>query len=368
MRNDLKTLFVVDDNITNLEMAAAALGSDYRVLTMNSAKKMFAMLEIFTPALILLDIGMPEMDGMEALKLLKANNNYSFIPVVFLTSINNAETETQGFAYGAVDFVSKPFSPVVLKSRIKTHIDIDEIVRNRTIELINKTVQLEKMRNDIIAVLADLIESRDKNTGGHIERVKFYTKALIEAMLERGVYADEIKKWNIELVYASTKLHDVGKIAISDFILNKPTGLTEEEFEIMKGHVNEGIRIIEDLAERIDYSDFLKSALIFAAYHHEKWDGTGYPYKLSGIEIPLRGRIMALVDVYDALTTARPYKEAFSEKVTLDIIMEGSGTHFDPAIVEVFYEIRHKFAVIREELKNFVPHSEPRMPGLRPIV
>ena len=348
----MKTLFIVDDNSTNLEIAAEALDTEYRVLTMASALKMFQMLERIHPALILLDIEMPEMDGMEALKLLKTNEKFSDIPVIFLTSMNNVEMETRGFDYGAVDFVSKPFSPVVLRSRIKTHIDIDTIVRNRTAELIRKTEQLEKMRNDIIAILADLIENRDKNTGGHIERVKIYTKALVEAMLVRGVYADEIKQWDLELVYASTKMHDVGKLSISDFILNKPGPLDDQEKVIMQGHVAEGIRMIEDIAKRIDYGTFLSSAKLFAAYHHEKWNGTGYPHKLSGTDIPLQGRIMAIVDVYDALTSERPYKKAFSSEEATNIILTDAGTHFDPQIAQVFDEIRDVFDAIREALKD----------------
>ena len=353
-----KTIFVVDDSITNLEMATEALEKDYRVLTMTSAERMFSMLEKVMPNMILLDIEMPEMSGMEAIILLKANPQYSDIPVIFLTALSSPHVEKQGFESGAIDFIAKPFSHYVLKSRIKTHLNIDDIVRSRTQELVQKTEDLEKMRNVIIAALADLIENRDKGTGGHIERVTAYTQNLIEAMLERNVYADEISTWDLELVYVSTKMHDVGKLSISDFILNKPDKLTEEEFLTIQGHVQEGIRMIDDMAERTGHSSFLANARLFAAYHHEKWNGTGYPFKLSGTEIPLQGRIMAVVDVYDALTSNRSYKKAFTSDEAAEIIKKDSGTHFDPAIVDVFYEIKDTFDDIRIKLADRRQKSE----------
>ena len=342
-----KTIFVVDDSITNLAAAAETLEDSYRVLTMTSATKMFSMLKQIIPSLILLDIEMPGINGMDALRLLKSDPEHVHIPVIFLTSVNDVEVETRGFENGAFDFIPKPFSPPVLKSRIKACIDIDSLVKGRTEELLRRTAQLERLRGDIIIVLADLIESRDKNTGGHIERVKFYTKNLIEAMIKKGVYREEMKDWDLELVYISTKMHDIGKIAISDSILNKPGKLTFDEFEIIKTHVKEGVRIIEEIAEKTEYADFLKSAHMFAAYHHEKWDGTGYPYKLSGEDIPLQGRIMALVDVYDALTSVRPYKVALPAEDAAKIINKGSGSHFDPAIVDVFNGITDIFENIQ---------------------
>ena len=347
-----KTIFVVDDNITNLEMATEVLESDYRVLTMTSAEKMFSMLKKITPDMILLDIEMPDMSGMEALVQLKENPEYPSIPVIFLTSMTSPHIEKQGFECGAVDFIGKPFSPQVLKSRLKTHLNIDDIVRSRTQELFDKTEQLEKLKTNIIAVLAELIENRDKGTGGHIERVTAYTKVLIEAMLKQNVYAEEVKNWDLELTYVSTKMHDIGKLSITDFILNKPGKLTDEEFQTMQSHVVEGVRMIEEMAEKTGSNDFLKSAYLFAAYHHEKWNGTGYPFKLTGKDIPLQGRIMAVVDVYDALTSERPYKKAFTSDEAANIIKEDAGTHFDPAIADIFYNLKDAFDSVRVELAS----------------
>ena len=345
-----KTIFVVDDNFTNLEAATMTLEDEYRILSMTSAKKMFSMLEKVSPDMILLDIEMPEMDGIEALTKLKAAPEYSDIPVIFLTSIKSEEIELKGFELGVVDFISKPFSAPILKSRIKTHIDIDALVRGRTKELIRKTEEVEKLKNDIVEALADLIESRDKGTGGHIERVRVYTKALIENMLIQGVYADEICKWDLDLTYSSTKMHDIGKLSISDFILNKPSKLTDDEFETIKTHVKEGIRMLDDIEAKTGENEFLQSCRKFAAYHHEKWDGSGYPFGLEGKKIPLQGRIMAVVDVYDALTTERPYKRAFSGEIAAAIIRGDSGSHFDPDIVNVFFDIQDTFDEIRVRL------------------
>jgi len=327
----MKTIFVVDDSDTNLSMAEAVLEDQYRVMTMPSAFKMLAMLERLIPDLILLDIEMPEMDGFEALKKIKSDIRWTHIPVMFLTGRNDSEVEARGLEMGAVDFVTKPFSALVLINRIQTHLDIDNIIRVRT-------NQLHRLQNSIVAVLADMVENRDKGTGGHIERTSKYIKVLINEMKRREVYADEIRDWDVEKIISSARMHDLGKISISDIIVNKPGKLTEEEFEIMKSHSEEGERIIDEIISRTGEGEFLRNAKLFAGSHHERWDGQGYPRGLKGEEIPLQGRIMAIVDVYDALVSERPYKKAFSDAEAIDIIMKNSGTHFDPKIADVFYE------------------------------
>ncbi|MCL2230446.1 MAG: response regulator [Treponema sp.] len=329
----MKTIFVVDDSDTNLSMAEAVLEDQYRVMTMPSAAKMFTLLEKVTPDLILLDIEMPVMDGFETLKKLKFESLWSDIPVVFLTGRNDPEVEARGIEMGAVDFVTKPFSAPVLLNRIQTHLNIDEVIRERTF-------QLHRLQNSIVAVLADMVENRDKGTGGHIERTSIYIKILIEEMKESGVYADEIRGWDVEKIISSARMHDLGKISISDVIVNKPGKLTDEEYDVMKSHAVEGERIIDEIIARTGEGDFLRNAKLFAGTHHERWDGKGYPRGLKGEEIPLQGRIMAIVDVYDALVSERPYKKAFSDDEAVDIIMQNSGTHFDPKIVEIFFKAR----------------------------
>jgi len=339
-----KTIFVVDDNDTNLAAAKEALKSHYRVMTLPSAIKMFAMMEKLTPDLILLDIEMPEMDGFEALSRLKESK--ADIPVIFLTSLINADVEVHGFQLGVIDFITKPFSAPVLINRIKTHLGIDELIRERTAQLRIKTEQLENLQNAIIFGFADLVESRDEGTGGHIYRTSTYIKILLDALVEWGIYTDEIAELNRELFISSARLHDVGKIAISDLILNKPGKLTDEEFAIMKTHTTEGERAIGQIASRTDDVEFLNNAKLFAGSHHERWDGRGYPRGLKGTDIPLQGRLMSIVDVYDALVSERPYKKPFTPEETVNIIMENAGTQFDPFVTDIFYKLREHFKAV----------------------
>jgi len=339
----VKTIFVVDDSDTNLSMAENALEDTYRVMTMPSSAKMFALLEKLKPDLILLDIEMPEMNGFEALQKLKNSESWADVPVMFLTGRADADVEVRGFELGAVDFVIKPFSAPVLLNRIKTHLDIDDIIRERT-------EQLHRLQNSIVSVLADMVENRDKGTGGHIERTSVYIKILIKAMEERGVYIEYMQGWDVESIVSSARMHDLGKISITDGIVNKPGKLTNDEYEKMKEHVMEGERIIDKIIARTGEEAFLRNAKLFAGYHHERWDGNGYPRGLKEDEIPLQGRIMAIVDVYDALVSERSYKSAFTHEEAVKIIMENSGVHFDPKIVEVFLEVKEMFEAVKSGL------------------
>jgi len=343
----MKTIFVVDDSDTNLSMAEAALEDQYRVMTMPSATKMFELLEKIMPELILLDIEMPEMNGFQALEKMKSNDLLSSVPVMFLTGRNDADVEARGFELGAVDFVTKPFSAPVLLNRIKTHLDIDEIIRERT-------AQLHRLQNSIVSVLANMVENRDKGTGGHIERTSAYIKILILEMKKREIYPDEINRWDVEKIISSARMHDLGKISITDVIMNKPGKLTDEEYEIMKTHALEGERIIDEIIAQTGEGEFLNNARLFAGCHHERWDGKGYPYGLRGTEIPLQGRIMAIVDVYDALVSERPYKKAFTDEEAVQIIEQNSGTHYDPAIVSVFMKVKEQFRAVKMGAQCFL--------------
>jgi len=339
----MKTIFVVDDNDTNLSMAKNVLEGHYRVLTIPSAEKMFRLLEKITPDMILLDIEMPEIDGFEALIRLKSSQLYTDIPVIFLTAYSDDRVEARGFEMGVVDFITKPFSALVLLNRIKTHLNIDELIRERT-------ARIRRLQNGIVTVLADVVEERDKETGGHNDRTSAYVKLLIKAMEERGVYADELRGWDMEMVVLSARLHDTGKIHILDTILNKPGKLENEEFEQMKSHTTAGAQIIGRMIEQTGEEEFLNNAKLFAEYHHEHWDGTGYPHGLKETDIPLQGRIMAIVDVYDALVSRRPYKEPLTEEDAINIIAMNASKQFDPKIVQVFLEIKDKFKALREAM------------------
>jgi putative two-component system response regulator len=341
----VKTIFVVDDSDTNLAMAEEALEEHYRVMTIPSAIKMFMLLEKVTPDLILLDIEMPDMDGIEALRRLKSGSLYVDIPVIFLTGKNDAAVEAHGFELGVVDFITKPFSAPVLLNRIRMHLNIDLLIRERT-------AQLRRLQGSLVYIMADIVENRDLGADGHIERVTAYIKILMDAMMVRGVYIDEMSKWDFEVIASSARLHDLGKIATSDTILNKPDKLTKEEFETIKTHSAKGEQIIDKIIISTGIEDFLLNAKMFAGYHHERWDGTGYPHALKETEIPLQGRIMAIADVYDALVSKRPYKDAFTDEEAVHIIIDLSGKQFDPKIVEVFLEVKDLFKAVRESLNQ----------------
>jgi putative two-component system response regulator len=242
-----------------------------------------------------------------------------------------------------VDFIAKPFSTHVLLNRIKTHLDIDKLIRERT-------AQIRRLQNGIVTVLADVVEERDKETGGHNNRTAAYLKILIEAMEERELYVDEIRGWDIDMVVLSAKLHDVGKIHILDKILNKDGKLDSEEYEKMKLHTTDGALIIDKMMKQTNEEELLHHARLFAEYHHEYWNGTGYPHGLKGMEIPLQGRIMAIVDVYDALVSRRSYKEAFTHDDAVDIIAMNAEKHFDPEIVKVFLGVKDQFKAAKEVL------------------
>ena len=340
----MKTIFVVDDSNVNLLAAEETLSEHYNVFTLLSAEIMFELLENLIPDLILLDIAMPEVNGFDALKRLKEDARYAHVPVIFLTSNCDNETEALGFEMGVVDFITKPFSNLVFLNRIKTHLAIEEIIHERTEKLL-------RLQNSMVSVLAKMVENRDKLTGRHIERTMEYIEILLTAMLERGLYAGEIESWDLEVVISSSRLHDIGKIIVTDMILNKPGRLSADEYETMKNHAAEGEIIIDGIIAESGDEVFLQNAKLFAGSHHERWDGTGYPRGLKGAEIPLQGRVMAIADVYDALVNERSYKKALSHREAVEIIRSGGGAHFDARIVDVFLQVSDLFAEVSQGLK-----------------
>ncbi|MCL1993442.1 MAG: response regulator [Spirochaetes bacterium] len=332
----MKTIFVVDDNDMSLFAAKTALDGRYKVFALPAAEKMFKLAEKIVPDLILLDVMMPDIDGFEAMRRLKADERLKEVPVIFLTGKNDEDSELQGFKLGAIDFINKPFSRPVLVRRLQTHLDIDEMLKE-------SRQALRDMHNAIISVIADTVENRDHITGGHIERTQIYLEILLDELSRRSIYEEEIKTWDRTLILPSAQLHDVGKITISDLVLNKPDKLSDEEFALMKRHCREGERIIDQISRKTKDDGFLHHAKLFAGYHHEKWNGYGYPRGLRGEEIPLEGRIMAVADVYDALVSERPYKKPMPHEKAVEIIKNDSGTHFDPKIVDAFLNVSENF-------------------------
>jgi putative two-component system response regulator len=366
-------VMIVDDNIANLRIAKNSLADFYDVFTVPSAAKMFDLLTRKKPELILLDIDMPEMDGYEAIKVLKSAPDTRDIPVIFLTGMSSPENELKGLSLGAIDYISKPFMPQLLRKRVELHITVE--IQKRLLEdqakklevqgtelkrfnenlqklITEKTGKVLELQSAILKTVADLVESRDNITGGHVERTQHGLKVLIEGLEDLGLYRDQMREWDIGLMLESSQLHDVGKIAIADSILNKPGRLTPEEFEEIKKHAALGVEIIERIESETSDSDFLKYAKVFAGTHQEKWDGSGYPGGLAGEDIPLPGRLMAIADVYDALVSDRPYKNAFSHEEAVQIILAGKGSHFDPVLVDVFEQVADQFASRETETKT----------------
>ncbi|MDR2092259.1 MAG: response regulator [Azoarcus sp.] len=351
--DDRKLVMLVDDSLANLMVGKEALSSAYKVLTVPSAPKMFEMLNKYNPALILLDLDMPEVNGYDAIKVLKTNPATRDIPVVFLTAMNDDNSELMGLNLGAVDYITKPFSAALLKKRVELHLLLESQKKalqdyNNNLQemVIRKTRTVFKLQNKVMQAMAEMVEGRDTVTGNHIERTQKCLRVLLSAAMELDCYRDQTHEWDMELLLQSSQLHDVGKIAISDSILKKPGKLTDEEFTEMKNHVVFGVNFIERLEEDDDDSLFLCHAKTFAKYHHEKWDGSGYPGGVAGTEIPLLGRLMAIVDVYEALTSTRPYKKAFDHKSSVEIIRQGKGTHFDPGLVELFEDCSERLHLL----------------------
>jgi len=363
MNGKHKKLIIVDDNAANLSVGRNLLKSYYEVYPAPSAAKLFDIIEKVVPDLILLDVNMPEMNGYEAIKVLKANPRFADIPVIFLTAKNDEESEMEGFDLGAADYITKPFSGPLLLRRIASQLLLDQQKRdlieskaklqdytaNLEMNVREKTSEIFNLQNAVLATVADLVEFRDKFTGGHITRTQHYLQVLLNDLINMGIYLNDINKLNSDFFLPSAQLHDVGKIAISDTILNKPGKLTPEEFEIMKSHVNVGVEAVKKIISETNEHAFLQHALSFVGAHHEKWDGTGYPNGIAGESIPLEGRLMAIADVYDALISERPYKKAFSHEKACEIIEEGSGSHFDPVLVEAFIRVKDEFDNITQE-------------------
>ena len=363
MENSRFKIILVDDNMANLTMGMNMLRTFYEVSPVSSAFKFFEILEKVHPDLVLLDIEMPEMDGYETIKKMKADPRFNDIPVIFLTAKSDENSELEGFDLGAVDYISKPFSAPLLLKRIDNQLLIVRQKRDLLVsqarlkdyadnleeKVLEKTREVLDLQNAVVITLADMVEFRDKLTGDHVIRTQLYLKALLEELVREEIYKDEIADWDMDFLLSSAPLHDVGKISISDLILNKPGKHSPEEFEIMKSHVTAGVDAIERIMRKSNRHAFLHHALLIAGTHHEKWNGTGYPVGLRGKNIPLEGRLMAIADVYDALISVRPYKEAFSHEEACRIIENGAGTHFDPVLIGVFREVKGEFErVVRE--------------------
>ncbi len=354
--DDRSTILIVDDAPEYLTLLSSLLKEQYKVKIATGGKKALAIIAKIQPkpALILLDIVMPEMDGYDVCRQLKNSVTTSSIPVIFLTAKTNAGDEEKGLQLGAVDFIQKPLSPSVLLARIKTHLRIKEAqdflkIQNSILENMVKkrTLELTHSQHATIVAMGTLAEFRDPETSNHILRTQHYIKQLAFELSKHPDYNDYLSKNRIDVLFKSAPLHDIGKVGIPDSILLKPGKLTPEEFKIMKDHTHFGKSAINAAQKHLDKpNSFLAMSEQIAEFHHEKWDGTGYPKGLSGTDIPLSARFMAITDVYDALVSKRVYKIPIPHAKAVEIIKENSGTHFDPDLVAAFLNISDELADI----------------------
>lgn len=353
-----QTVLIVDDDPENLAIMSSILKDQYKLKMAKDGERALKLVLTGTPPdIVLLDIMMPVMDGYEACAKLKGNPQTRDIPVIFLTARTDEGDEMRGFELGAVDYITKPINPHVVLARVHTHLELKKVrdylkSKNEFLEqeVTRRTKEIAAIQEVTILVMGSLAETRNNETGNHIRRTQHYVRVLADKLRDQSrfvQYLDDDK--TITLLFKSAPLHDIGKVGIPDHILLKPGRLTEDEFEIMKSHTTLGRDAINAAEQRLGLSlPFLKIAKEIAYSHQEKWDGTGYPEGLSGDDIPISARLMAVADVYDALISARCYKEGMPHEQAVEIIREGSGTHFDPDIVDAFMEIADEFRAIYE--------------------
>lgn len=342
-----EVILVVDDDTANLMLAKKILGGDFRIAAANSGEAAIRYLENNRPDLVLVDINMPDMDGFELVERMKAHPQWRSISVIFLTADKSEESEIRCFRAGAVDFVGKPFLPDILNSRVKRTLELERyrnslerMVEEQAQQLMGALRRISDMQEHVIVGMANLIESRDGSTGKHVKNTQTYVRMIAEELGNRGLFSEILNRDYIEKLCKAAPLHDVGKIQVPDSILQKPGKLTEEEYNRMKEHTSCSAAILDEIIGDMEAEDYVQLAKDVAMCHHERWDGKGYPKGLSGDQIPLCARIMALADVFDALYEERCYKPAIRpiEKI-YGILEEGKGTQFDPVITEVFLSL-----------------------------
>ena len=354
---DKATILVVDDTPDNLALMSALLKNVYKVKVANHGDKGLRIAASTPPPdLILLDVMMPDIDGYEVCRRLKADPGTRGIPVIFLTARSEPDDEQKGLALGAADYITKPISPPILLARVATQLALKasaDFLRDQneflSAEVARRTSELEAVQDVTILAMASLAETRDAETGKHILRTQRYVKALAEKLRPHPRFANFLTDQNIRTLFKSAPLHDIGKVGIPDRILLKPGRYDAQELEIMKNHTllgRDAIQLAEDwLGKRVE---FLTIAKEIALYHQEWWDGSGYPEALAGESIPVSARLMAIADVYDALISRRVYKERLSHEQAAQIIVEGRGSHFDPDMVDAFIEIQDEFREIAQ--------------------
>jgi putative two-component system response regulator len=354
-------VLVVDDTPQNLSVMSDLLEDLYTVKVVpNGAKALKVARSPMPPDLILLDIMMPEMDGYEVCRQLKAARETRDIPVIFLSAKSEEADEQEGLSLGAVDYITKPISAPIVLARVKTHLTLKaaaDFLRDKAAfleqEVARRTEEVRAVKDATILMMASLAETRDNETGNHILRTQYYVRALAHQLKAHPRFSDFLTERNIELLFKSAPLHDIGKVGIPDRILLKPGRLDPAEFEIMKRHAVLGRDAILQAESRLGKPvPFLDLAKEIAYSHHEKWDGSGYPEGKAGDAIPISARLMALADVYDALISRRVYKAPRSHEQAVAFIVQGRGMHFDPDVVDAFVAIQDECQAIAQQFAD----------------
>lgn len=356
MSDQTYKVMIVDDIAANLEVLEDLLSSKgYQVSAFPRGDLALSFAFQNPPDLIFLDIMMPSMDGFEVCRQLKQDARTQDIPVIFISALDDSENKVKAFTHGGVDYISKPFQEAEVYARLQTHLklsqnqklleayahDLESIVQEKVQEISDSQMAT-------LIALSNLAEFRDETTGSHIERTRDYCKLLAQYLSQDKDYHNQITPAFIHDIYLAAPLHDIGKVGIPDSILLKPGKLMPQEYEIMKTHVNIGAETLEHVLSQYPKNTFINMGVLITKYHHERWDGNGYPSKLKGEEIPLAARIMALADVYDALRSRRPYKVGVTHEETMNIIIHDSGKAFDPKIVQAFIALEKEFELIFE--------------------
>ena len=338
-----KIILIVDDDRLTLATAQKLLDGEYKVVAVNSAKQAYKYLERHTPDLILLDINMPEIGGFEVMETLQKDVRLKKIPVIFLTADRSAETEIECFRVGANDYISKPFEPNIMLSRTRSTIELDGYRKDLQRRLDEKTKEMERITIQAIMTVANTVDAKDDYTKGHSMRVAAYSELLAQRL---GWSEEEIQN-----IYYVAMLHDVGKIGVPDAVLNKPFKLTDVEFRLIKGHTLMGAEILNDFK-------MFPNVSVGAKYHHERYDGKGYPEGLKGESIPLVARVIGLVDSYDAMTSNRVYRKRLNDDIVMQELEKGKGSQWDPDLVDIFVELIREGALA----KMWMPEEDMATP------
>ena len=355
------SILVVDDSPADLSLMFGLLRNLYTVRGANNGEHALKVARGGgTPDLILLDIMMPGLNGYDVCRELKSDPSTHDVPIIFLTSLTEAAEEYKGLRMGAADYITKPVNAAIFLSRVKAHLEnkaAKEFLKNQNAllehEVRKRTREIRDIQDATIVLLASIVEARDNETGNHIRRTQHYVRALAFQLRTHPRFAAYLTEHQIDMLFKSAPLHDIGKVGIPDSILLKPGKLDRDEFEIMKTHTTLGYKAIEDAETTLGMKvEFLACAKEIALSHQEKWNGGGYPRGLKGDAIPISGRLMAVADVYDAVRCRRVYKPAMSHDEAASIIIEGNGNHFDPDVVDAFIAINDQFSKIADRFQD----------------